>query len=390
MLINDSKAEYPETLLDIEFEDGESPLQNNPFDKNTNDFFCLEDTFLAKDVKVCITGESELKFPLAEADIFNLINLCKAQNVEEAWTIPVDKINIEIKEELLSHVITRIEQELSINQNFKLVPQLYNMLIYGPGQFLKTQKNSEKIENMAATLVIALPSPHIGGDLIIELNKKKHKFFGSSNPEIVKCIAFFSECNHEVKKVEQGYRVVLTYNLQLHYSEIFPTMIPIDEGWKNSLAQFFGRNEIFVYFFDHVYTERNLKWNMLKAMDSTFTHSLLAIAKQANYASYLAMADRHEICDANHDLTYIAVETKLEFLIDLDNNILELQKKIGVHENEIFYKVETKGTFQPYRTEETIWVKNKKNTIEHWYKRACIVLQSTVDLSLNSSTKNFV
>jgi hypothetical protein len=50
------------------------------------------------------------------------------------------------------------------------------MLIYKEGQFFDKHQDSEKLENMIASLVIILPSPHIGGNLVITHGKKSHSF----------------------------------------------------------------------------------------------------------------------------------------------------------------------------------------------------------------------
>lgn len=69
---------------------------------------------------------------------------------------------------------------------------------------------------MVATLVIILPSPHIGGDLIVQHQQHSACFESESiMPQSLKCAAFYADCHHEVKLVKQGYRIALTYNLVL-------------------------------------------------------------------------------------------------------------------------------------------------------------------------------
>lgn len=87
------------------------------------------------------------------------------------------------------------------------------MLIHSPGQFFDLHKDSDKEKNMVASLVIVLPCSHKGGDLIIKHQNKQHVFFGSRNPDFIKCVMFSSDCQHKIKKVTEGFRIALTYNV---------------------------------------------------------------------------------------------------------------------------------------------------------------------------------
>ena len=75
---------------------------------------------------------------------------------------------------------------------------------------------NEPDSSVVATLVIALPCPHIGGDLLIHHNKDKHRFVSENlDTDSIDCVAFYADCPHEIEKVKKGTRVVLTYNLVL-------------------------------------------------------------------------------------------------------------------------------------------------------------------------------
>ncbi len=50
----------------------------------------------------------------------------------------------------------------------------HSLLVYGPGQFFKPHQDTEKHDGMIGTLVLILPSPHIGGTLRIRHTKGEH------------------------------------------------------------------------------------------------------------------------------------------------------------------------------------------------------------------------
>jgi predicted 2-oxoglutarate/Fe(II)-dependent dioxygenase YbiX len=52
-------------------------------------------------------------------------------------------------------------------QDVLVTAELYKLLIYEEGCFFLTHRNTEKTPGMFGTLVISLPCPHRGGELVI-------------------------------------------------------------------------------------------------------------------------------------------------------------------------------------------------------------------------------
>ena len=81
---------------------------------------------------------------------------------------------------------------------------------------------------MFGSLVIVLPTPHQGGELILRDKGKEWSFPSPPMPAKdspdhlpqISYIAFYSDVEHEVAKVETGYRVTLTYNLYFNFPTI--------------------------------------------------------------------------------------------------------------------------------------------------------------------------
>jgi hypothetical protein len=68
------------------------------------------------------------------------------------------------------------------------------------------------------SLVVSLPCYHKGGQLIVRHSPHVSKFdWGGdttrTSPSFVQWAAFYSDCEHEVLEVTEGYRITLTYNL---------------------------------------------------------------------------------------------------------------------------------------------------------------------------------
>ena len=104
-------------------------------------------------------------------------------------------------------------------------------VVTGKDAFFKPHKDTPRGTAMFGTLVLVLPAPHEGGELIIRHNGKEWTFDSakalsevSSSPQVhIGYATFFSDVEHEVKPVRSGYRVTITYNL--HF---------IDEGTERS------------------------------------------------------------------------------------------------------------------------------------------------------------
>ena len=100
----------------------------------------------------------------------------------------------------------------------------------GPGAFFKAHVDTPRSEAMFGSLVIVLPTSHEGGSLLFKHGGKEWSFESaktasmSSNPQAA-FVAFFSDVEHEVSLVIDGYRVTLTYNLYFDESKSLPVVV---------------------------------------------------------------------------------------------------------------------------------------------------------------------
>ncbi|KAI0355269.1 hypothetical protein OH77DRAFT_356255 [Trametes cingulata] len=97
--------------------------------------------------------------------------------------------------------------------------ELYELNVYGKGALSKPHTDTPRGEDMFASLVVILPTPHEGGQLVLRNKRKKWTFdagplLAGVNDRIA-YIAFCSDVEHEVLPVLSGHRVTLTYGLYL-------------------------------------------------------------------------------------------------------------------------------------------------------------------------------
>ena len=98
-----------------------------------------------------------------------------------------------------------------------LKAELYKMNVYAHGGFFKAHIDTPRSEKMFGSLVVCLPTHFTGGELMVRHDKQEIKYDWSSTASdtssTLHWAAFFSDVEHEVLPVSEGYRVTLTYNL---------------------------------------------------------------------------------------------------------------------------------------------------------------------------------
>ena len=107
-----------------------------------------------------------------------------------------------------------IEDKLTPGRRVTLDP--YKVNVYGEGGFFKPHVDNQSNHNMTGTLVVCFPSPHKGGELLVNHDGLQHVFdFSqhSGDTSRIQWAAFYNDCIHEVKPVLEVHRVTITYNI---------------------------------------------------------------------------------------------------------------------------------------------------------------------------------
>ncbi len=368
--------------------------------------FYAEHTLDPRTFHIEIKGVGPVSMPLGRHGIERLLSVSSAakfglrektlldRKVRDTQEIPADKLRVRYDKKAMSSMLADMRDAMGLPKNAVLTPHLHNMLIYGPEQFFKKHRDSEKIDGMVATLVVVLPSPHIGGDLLIRHGKEQHRFASENlDGETLQCITFYADCHHEVDKIKQGYRVALTYNLAL---ESTPSLSRekkrANPALEKALKEYFHREDgqdaeppKLVYFLDHSYTEHSLKWDLLKGADRKNAEALRCAAEHRGLTPHLALAEIHEswTADDGYDDRYdeeydpepgelIDGSTVLSHWLDAAGKKLPY-RELSVSEDELCWTKDTKES-DLINSEHEGWMGNYGNTIDYWYRRAAIVL----------------
>ena len=219
-------------------------------------------------------------------------------DVRKCWQISADDFALGNPHwhEALRAAVDQIGKELGLSGcNIGFEP--YKLLVYEAGSFFASHRDTEKIPNMFATLVVNLPSQHAGGELIIRHAGQSQSYsFADSSLFEPSFVAFYADCYHEVKPITAGYRLCLVYNLAITNRKKQPVlsqqMGPIEEidhaiqAWSQETHD----NPILTYLLDHSYSEQNLSMANLKHGDFAKASVLLHAAAKSGCQAYLCLA----------------------------------------------------------------------------------------------------
>ncbi len=388
----------------------------------------------ATDLAIEVEGVGRLAVPVLAAQAKRLRSIAHPaeyglgeetildKRVRDTWEIPRSRVRIDQHRwnQTLGPILRTVRDDLGLPAGSILDAELHSVLLYETGQFFAAHQDSEKTDEMVATLVVMLPSRSTGGELAVEHRGEKVSYAGSASS--LTFVAFYADTRHEVLPVLSGHRVVLTYNLSLtgvtathqgtpttistaaellrrHFTETPP---PRWRGDRNAEAP----ADRLVVLLDHHYTERGLRWTHLKGDDAARVEVLRAAAEQANCEVALAHAEIQETRnayddnprrsqrgwsarddaddsddfdddfddDSDSDGSDGAVAELLDSSVTLTAAAGEAHLLTGDVEPNELAQVTPSLQLKPYDTEYTGFMGNWGNTMDRWYRRAAIVV----------------
>ena len=392
----------------------------------TGGMFATRATRSPKDLHLEVEGVGRVTLPISPATARKLCGVAQParhgykeetrldRKVRDTWEIPAKRLDLDERRwaKTLPPQLERIRRDLGLPAKCRLRAELYNLLIYGPGQFFAPHRDSEKADDMLGTLVVVLPSRFTGGELVIE-HQGERKTVRASARQLT-LAAFYADCYHEVRPVRTGYRLALTYNLIVEGTTDAAVPKPVGalsacvrRFFETPIAAYTGGRELsppdrLVYLLDHEYTPHALAWSRLKNADAARAAALRQVARQLDCEIFLALADVHETwnCEEEYDFRrsrwnrYDDEDEEDEYesdgpyeLTDLIDSAVELRHwvapeggssgapkgHIGVADRELCYTTSSQD-FEPFETEHEGYTGNAGNTVDHWYHRAAVVL----------------
>ncbi|XPS78731.1 hypothetical protein M3J09_010735 [Ascochyta lentis] len=187
--------------------------------------------------------------------------------------------------------------------------QPYKLLLYEEGAHFKAHRDTEKTSGMFGTLVVCLPSLHSGGSVHLSHgNKQREMDTASASAFGLQTLAWYSDVQHEIRPVEKGFRLVLTYNLVQDQSMPMQTAAALDASHDRftTLLQTWNKDynylSYLVYPLEHQYSEVSLSMRNLKGQDAARGRYLDHLCKKNGYYWFLTqMTKEQEVEDDYYD-----------------------------------------------------------------------------------------
>lgn len=312
--------------------------------------------------------------------------------VRHTGEIAAERVQLHWKGDALARLQTQAASALGLAS---LHARLHKLLVYGPGQFFKPHQDTEKHPGMVGTLVLVWPSPHIGGELQVWHGDTVQPFVSQQlQAQSLRWCAFYADCRHEVKTVQEGWRVVLSFDLVLP-TEVTLASAPAHPALVRVLRALFEgapspRRDPWLLLLDHEYTEHGLRWPLLKGQDRVRADALRAAAQALGLVSQLALAEIHQSWTATvpHRGRWdrSSGEPEPEELIEEDMSLTFWVDEHGRSHRGQALPVSLADCVSFSEDHEAFLVNeeyegymgNYGETLDYWYRRAALVLQSPV------------
>lgn len=388
--------------------------------------FSVETSTPAAGVTLSVGGIGPIKLPVGAAQERALVSVARPAmyglgeetltdtSVRDTWELTADQVSLGgAWAQVLEAALVEVHEGLGLPRGARLRAVPHALLVYGPDQFFAPHQDSEKDDEMVATLVVSLPSVHTGGELVVS-HGGQTRTYRHTDRGTIGFVAFYADCVHEVRPVRSGRRVTLTFNLLVTHDaeaiaidpdeelaglvgEHFAT--PVTRRWSQAPGPVPNR---LVVLLDHQYSERGLAAGRLKGRDVEWASRLRGAADRVGAVSALALAEIRQTWNADEDdrswrnrsdadedeeeEQYDDGESAASYDVgELIEDEISLgwwkragvgsgeQISLSVGEGEVCAVTPT-ASLTPYESEYEGYMGNYGNTLDRWYRRAAIVL----------------
>jgi len=370
-----------------------------------------------------ITGVGMVGFPIIPAQAQAIIQQCYQapygrgeetvldREVRSTWQLDATQITLHNPQwqTLLEQLVKQVSHELGLSKS-QVNCELYKLLMYEEGDFFSVHRDTEKLDNMFATLIVVLPSAHTGGELVVRhLGKEEVFSFGGEQTQYqMHYASFYADCQHEVKPIQSGYRCCLVYNLALQNVKKQP-LAPNNHASVDTIAglltdQFAQRDayDKCAILLEHQYSQASLSFNNLKNGDRIKGDVVTAAAQQAECDVYLAIVTCWESGYPDYDFDDwdeddAEMEEVVESSLSIDHWVTPEGERlafgeISIKEEQLIAEVEMTQR-KPDQQEIQEAMGNAGASIEHWYHQAALVVwprENRYEQIANAGFKNSV
>ena len=274
-----------------------------------------------------VDGVGVLSFPVPDVQIRELVEMAERApygkgtetlvdtSVRDCWQIDAARVHLGGRAwpETFSGILGATADGLGCPVE-RLDAQLYKLLVYPPGGFFSSHRDTPKADGMIATLTISLPTAGAGGELVVRHRGREATLdMNADEPSELAFAAFYADCSHESRPVRRGHRLSLVFNLCLRPGDTeTPRLAPDYSDRVESIANFLidwrdGDHSPakYAWLLEHDYSESGLSFDALKNADAAVARVLSESADRAECELYMAIVYINEEGTAVPDIDYL-------------------------------------------------------------------------------------
>jgi hypothetical protein len=221
------------------------------------------------------------------------------EGVRRARQVPAARVRVGAAwEPVLARLTAEVLAALGVAPSARagVVARLDKLVVYGEGGHFRPHCDTEKEPGMFATLVVQLPvaGGHAGGELRVEHAGERFELDTAAlSDDRFAYAAFFADCQHELRPITGGGRLVLLYNLVRQSGG--PPLAPADRGPAAlslaAAASMWPQGRLVLALpLAHKYTRGNASLASLKGRDAALAEVLRACP--ALDAAHLALVEK--------------------------------------------------------------------------------------------------
>lgn len=377
--------------------------------------FCVHGSIPFAFPGIRLRSGEELAFPLPPSQARAVRDVAEAapygmgaetrrdESVRRCWQI--DAAGLEWTQpgwqRTVEDLVKQIAGELGVEGKVSAMP--YKLLLYEKGGFFLPHRDTEKEPGMFGSLIICLPSQHAGGALLVRHQGREERVdFGAAHDATqIHYAAFFADCEHEVLPVTEGFRLCLAYNLVVPRGT--KTRAPSATAnapelllpGLRAVAEAAG-NDLTAILLEHRYTEDGLSIAALKGDDRARAAALFETAERAGLTARLALVSLYQMgqLDEDYEDSYRSRRSRRGYREDsgAEGEMGEIyeetltiahwrtptDKRDGMGtfaiSEDCILSLATLGEGEPDEKFAEGYTGNAGCTMEHWYRRAAIVI----------------
>ena len=279
--------------------------------------FCVHGTLYSPLPRLEVDSVGTVAFPVQTAQVRALIQAAERApygrgpetvldtSVRDCWQIDAGHIRLGgggWKESFRS-ILQRVADGLGCPSD-RLEARLYKLLIYEPGGFFAPHRDTETTAGMVATLVIALPTDGVGGELVIRhKDRETTADICARDPSELGFAAFYAGCTHETRPVLEGHRIALVYNLVLRglgasgaacQAPDYAAQVEAVAGLLGAWSRKEQAGAKIGWLLDHDYSEAGLSFTDFKGTDASVARTLSNAAERSDCELHAAIVHIEE------------------------------------------------------------------------------------------------